>query len=78
MLEYETWMLLFILYQMDDCIILKFSYKYLLLFKRAAYRYMQAVVDEIIFGNVDPLKVGWFTFKMSYTASHQFLLNFLN
>lgn len=49
-------MLLFILYQMDDCIILKFSYKYLLLLKRAAYRYMQAVVDEIIFGNVDQPK----------------------
>lgn len=78
MLAYEIFMLFGILYQMDDSIILKFSHKYLLLLKRAAYRYMQAVVDEIIFGNVDPMKVVWFPFKMSYTASLQFLLNFLN
>ena len=25
--------------------------------KKLPYRYMQAVVDEIVFGNVDPLKV---------------------
>lgn len=45
--------------------------------KNIVCRYMQAVVDEIVFANADPLKVVWiFSYRMFQVFDHKFIILF--